>query len=212
MLSAGSVFNSKNSGSFEIVEYINYKEVIIRFIDTGYETSVHLSSVRSGSIMDRMRPSLCGVGFIGSGKYASKVNRRPTRSYGVWIGMIRRCYDVDRKKKNESYKDCTVCDEWHNFQNFAKWFEANYIDGFHLDKDIKIKGNRVYSPDACMFVSVQDNADASLSKSYKFKSPEGCIVDVYNLSRFCRDNKLNTGHMCNVHCGKLKQHKGWKAL
>lgn len=70
--------------------------------------------------------------------------------------MLKRCYDKNWKQKHPTYKDCTVCDEWHNFQNFAQWYEENYyeIPGeiMQLDKDILIKGNKVYSPDTCCFV------------------------------------------------------------
>ena len=52
--------------------------------------------------------------------------------------------------------DCSVYEGWHNFQNFAKWYEDNYYEieeeQMHLDKDILVKGNKVYSPDTCVFV------------------------------------------------------------
>tara|TARA_R110000744_G_scaffold380201_1_gene500145 strand:- start:1165 stop:1539 length:375 start_codon:yes stop_codon:yes gene_type:complete len=41
---------------------------------------------------------------------------------------------------------------------FADWFFLNYTDGLHLDKDILKQGNRVYSPDTCVFVSYQVNS------------------------------------------------------
>ena len=63
---------------------------------------------------------------------------------------------VKFKKKDITYDDCIVCEEWHNFQNFAEWYEENYyeVDGkpTFLDKDILIKGNKIYSPQTCVFV------------------------------------------------------------
>ena len=36
----------------------------------------------------------------------------------------------------------------------------------HLDKDIKCKGNKVYSADTCMFVSAHDNIVDSLNRRW----------------------------------------------
>ena len=70
--------------------------------------------------------------------------------------MLKRCYDEKYHEKHPTYKDCKVCEEWHDFQNFAEWYYNNYyeIEGerMHLDKDILIKRNKVYSPETCVFV------------------------------------------------------------
>ena len=70
--------------------------------------------------------------------------------------MLKRCYSKKCQKKQPAYKGCIVCEEWHNFQNFAKWYEENYydVDGERmcLDKDILVKHNKIYSPDTCIFV------------------------------------------------------------
>lgn len=71
--------------------------------------------------------------------------------------MLNRCYDTKRHEKQPTYKHCIVCDKWLNFQNFAKWYYENYyeIEGqkMCLDKDILYKGNKIYSPETCIFVS-----------------------------------------------------------
>jgi hypothetical protein len=75
--------------------------------------------------------------------------------------MLERCYSEKHRDKHSAYAECTVCDEWHCYQTFAKWYEENYyiIDGerIHLDKDILVKGNKVYSPETCMFVPQRIN-------------------------------------------------------
>lgn len=100
--------------------------------------------------MDKVR----GVGYIGEGKYTSWNSKR---ARGVWDGILCRCYSEDRVIKFPSYRDCTVHEDWHNFQNFAKWFEENYIEGWHLDKDILVPGNKIYGPDTCCFVPQEIN-------------------------------------------------------
>lgn len=73
-------------------------------------------------------------------------------TYSVWSHMIERCYSSDHKIKHASYLGCYVCDEWLTFSVFAKWYDKNHIEGYALDKDIKIIGNKTYSPESCLFV------------------------------------------------------------
>lgn len=74
------------------------------------------------------------------------------KSYKIWGRVLERCYDQKYKKKNPSYNDVTICDEWIKFSNFKTWFDNNYVDGYEIDKDILVQGNKVYSPDTCCFV------------------------------------------------------------
>lgn len=45
---------------------------------------------------------------------------------------------------------------WHNFQNFAEWCytQKEYVENkdWCLDKDVLVKGNKLYSEDTCAFV------------------------------------------------------------
>jgi hypothetical protein len=65
-------------------------------------------------------------------------------------------------KKFNTYLDCSVCEEWHNYQSFCEWFDENYytIEGENvaLDKDILHKGNKIYSPENCCFVPQSINS------------------------------------------------------
>lgn len=72
--------------------------------------------------------------------------------YSVWHSMIRRCYSEYHKKHGPTYIGCSVCEEWRYLSNFKSWFDENYKEGCHLDKDILVQGNKVYSPDTCCFV------------------------------------------------------------
>lgn len=53
-----------------------------------------------------------------------------------------------------------MCDEWHNYQNFARWYEENEYecDGrLHVDKDILFPNCRIYSPKTCLLVPQRIN-------------------------------------------------------
>ena len=114
------------------------------------------SKFKNGQIRCPYERRTYGVGYIGEGKYKVKENGKLTKYYKVWHDMLRRCYDEKFHEKYPTYKDCKVYEEWHNFQNFVEWYESNYyeIEGevMCLDKDILNKGNKIYSPDTCVFV------------------------------------------------------------
>ncbi len=59
------------------------------------------------------------------------------------------------------------------------------------------------------WMSRQDNIEYSQAGTYYFKSPEGVVVEVFNLNKFCRENKLSAGNMHMVLDGKRGHHKGW---
>ena len=73
--------------------------------------------------------------------------------------MLQRCFNVKLKKKQPTYEKVDCCDEWlhferfyewlHNQSNFDKWYENKR---WAIDKDILVKGGKVYSPDTCCLV------------------------------------------------------------
>lgn len=73
--------------------------------------------------------------------------------YQTWAGMLRRCYSAKFQERNPTYKGCTVSDNWLTFTNFKNWMEKQDFEGKQLDKDLIIKGNKLYNPDTCVFVS-----------------------------------------------------------
>lgn len=78
--------------------------------------------------------------------------------YSKWQGMLKRAYYQQYKDKNKTYKDCTVCAEWLLFSSFRVWMIKQDWKGNELDKDILIQGNKVYSPETCLFVSKKVNS------------------------------------------------------
>lgn len=85
-----------------------------------------------------------------------------------------------------------MCKEWHMYENFYKWFKDNYIEGFSLDKDIAIEGNKEYSPTACAFVPQSVNS--------LFAHPETPVVEKYIRGTYAL--------RCYVSC-KYVVFKGW---
>ena len=78
--------------------------------------------------------------------------------YVRWHSMIVRCYSAKSKAKYPTYIGCSVCDEWLTFSNFKEWMVKQDWEGKQIDKDILVQGNKVYSPETCLFVSSQINS------------------------------------------------------
>ena len=91
--------------------------------------------------------------------------------------MIRRCYDNNLKECHNYLEGSCTCEEWHCFQNFAKWFDENYYEvpneKMQLDKDILMKGNKIYSPDTCCFVPHTINSMLTNKRQYRGDEPLG---------------------------------------
>lgn len=78
--------------------------------------------------------------------------------YRKWTSMLQRCFDPKLHKKRPTYAGCQVCDEWLVFSKFRQWMETQDWEGKQLDKDILFPGNKVYSPETCVFVSHRVNS------------------------------------------------------
>lgn len=129
--------------------------------------------------------------------------------YQAWSGMLERCYSGKYQAKKPTYIGCAVCNEWLTFSKFRAWMLKQDWQGKQIDKDIRVKGNKIYSAETCMFVTNKENSVEALARRYSFVSPSGEIVEIYNMTEFCRNNGLQQGNMSRVHTGKYKYHKDW---
>lgn len=118
-----------------------------------------------------------GVGIYEEGKYKAKINRENTKEYDSWYAMIRRCYSENELLGHPTYKGCLVSKEFIHFQEYGDWFQDNYytIDGEKvcLDKDILVKGNKIYSPDKCIFAPQSVNNLLTKRSDNRGKNPVG---------------------------------------
>ena len=150
----GKVCKSKSSGDFKILKYNDARNVEIQFINTGFETIATLGNIKNGKVKDLYLPSVYGVGIIGT-KYPSEVNRVKTKEYVLWQNMFQRCYSTTLKKRNPTYEGCEVSNNFKYFEYFYEWCHKQIgfnNEGWQLDKDLLIKGNKVYSEDFCVFI------------------------------------------------------------
>ena len=168
-----------------ITRYRKYSDIDIYFpeYDWTFKNSAY-KEFKKGNIACPYEKRVYGVGYLGEGKYKAYENGKKTKCYRTWYDMLRRCYDEKNLKRNPTYIDSEVCDKWLNFQNFAKWFYENYYEikgqKMCLDKDILYKGNKIYSPDTCVFVPHNINVLFTKRDNNRGKYPIGVCYHKQN--------------------------------
>ena len=179
----GKVLSSTNYGDFKIIKYVSAKEILVKFLKTGTEVWCTRKNAFEGGVKDKYFPTICGVGYYG--------NALPKRScpkiemaYSVWFKMLSRCYDA-RIKQAKNYSDCSVSEYFASFEHFSTWYLSQVgsdQNNWQLDKDLLVKGNRVYSEDTCCLVPAEIN---NLLRRYT-KESDTCKGVYYNkrLSKF----------------------------
>ena len=172
----GKRFTNKKGCEFIVLERVNSKNVLIKFLDENeYCCEISYSKCVRGNVKNPFFPSVCNIGYLGikADGCVPRVskNGKTIREYRVWSGMLNRCYGRDKKPqsyKHSNYEYCTVCERWLCFANFLE--DLPLIENYHywldhpnervsLDKDYKQFGlkEKIYSLETCRFVSFEEN-------------------------------------------------------
>lgn len=195
----GEISKTNEGYEIKIVEYNRNDDIWVEFQDE-YKVKVHTTynNFKKGNVKNAYHPSVYNIGYIGIGKYKTGTSEKMLRVYSEWHSMLKRCYSEDFHKKEPTYISCEVCKEWLCFQNYAKWREDNYYEcnneGMQLDKDILVKGNKIYSPETCIFVPQRINVLFTKSNRKRGEYPIGVNYekDGNKLVSYCsifHDNK-----------------------
>lgn len=138
----------------KIIKYNKANDIVVEFQDD-YKGVVHTqySNFQRGNVRNPFYPFAYGVGITGD-KYSTRI-----KEYQIWINMMARCFDDKLKEKYPTYKYATCCEEWLYYPNFYEWLHSQpnfnkWYNGrrWNLDKDILVKGNKVYSPETTCLV------------------------------------------------------------
>lgn len=131
--------------------------------------------------------------------------------YKVWSHMLGRCYSNKHHEQRPSYINCSVCEEWLRFSTFKAWMQDQEWEGNELDKDLLLPGNKVYSPETCVFVSRQVNSFVIEVKSSRGAWPIG--VSWYTVGEKFRAQCSNPFVNKNEHLGYFttpeEAHQAW---
>lgn len=124
-------------------------------------------------------------------------------AYRAWFNMINRVYG----KNQGSYSDCSISKEWQRFSAFLSWWEANYKEGYQLDKDILYEGNREYGPKTCLYVPAQVN-----SMEAKRRNPRGSLPGVTfdkNLGKYKAQRESGKDRYLGYFTTPEEAHEAW---
>ena len=132
--------------------------------------------------------------------------------YGRWIDMLRRCYSKKFHEKKPTYLGCTVCKEWLTFSSFREWMITQDWKGKELDKDLLFEGNKMYSPETCVFVSREANVFVVTRGKSRGKYLIGCY---WNKSKkkfqaLCCNPFTKKQEYLGLFDTELEAHLAWK--
>ena len=173
----GAEFETNRSGKCKVIEYINFHNIIVEFENPKFVVKTSLQCLKTGKVFNPLTPILFNKGVVGVGNYSSANERE----YYLWTSMLERSCCSKFKSKHSTYADVAVCEDWLDFQNFAAWcntqklFNAKDDKGksYHLDKDILVKGCKVYSPETCRFIPQRLNKLLSTRNKLRGEYPLG---------------------------------------
>lgn len=132
--------------------------------------------------------------------------------YSKWTEMIKRCYSEKYQTNKPTYRGCTVCEEWLTFSNFKAWMESQDWKGKQLDKDLLKEGNKIYSPDYCIFVERKINMFVTDSGAARGEYMIGVHFHI-PLGKFqaeCRNPFIKKSEYLGIFNTELDAHLAWK--
>lgn len=187
-VSIGDVFTLHQGNEIEIIDIIDSNRVQIKFLETGTITWITSRSIRKGIIRDCMRPSVYGIGYVGT--YDAVDNS----IHQLWRSMIKRV------TQGKAYADVTIHPDFLNYSKFeayvkempnADLWKAD-TSAYHFDKDLIDPTARQYGPGLVCFLSAKDNMLESQLRKYLKREPTGELADAITLSHsLLRDKYRN---------------------
>lgn len=172
----GDTFTTNSGCTVKVIVYENSRNVTVEFQDEHRHTvKTILTNIRLGNVKNPYLPSVWGMGYIGYGRYKTRKDGKASLEYQTWKDMIERCYNTSFHATRPTYIGCSVCLEWLNFQVFAEWYTNHlfYGLGYHLDKDILVEGNKIYSAETCCLVPAALNGLLNDRSNDRGNHPQG---------------------------------------
>ena len=154
----------------------NAMNLQVEFEDGTIVDGIRMENFYSGKVRNINYPYSYGFGYIGLGEYKTiKEDGKTTLEYRTWSGVLERCYSEKFKLDNPTYIDCVCSQYFHNFQNFAEWYQENLWSEncTVIDKDILHKNSKLYSEDTCVLVDQRLNNLFTKSNKARGISPIG---------------------------------------
>lgn len=212
----GRLMKSNNYGDFRVIDKLPDNKVLIKFINTGYETIVKCCHLYTGHVRDHTVGRLVYGWGINDADYQIYTEKGKCPIYVLWSHILERCFCQKYKKKQPTYIGVTVTDEWQYFSNFRKWvldeqpnknWERCVPDKDLLDFERNIK---CYSKLTVVFIDMKINNFINSNSG----SRGNCLLGVTPYGGRYR-SQCNNPHTCKTeHIGiyetERAAHKAWQ--
>ena len=164
----GRVFKTNNYGDVVVLEYNNTRDVTIKFLNTNNVRSVGMSELKKGEVRDNEAFPVYKVGVMDIPNELKRGKPRP-KEYSIWNGVRQRCYNENIRYCSPTYQGVEMSENFKKYSYFKEWCNKQVgfdQEGWQLDKDILVKGNKLYSEDTCCFVPPEINCAITNKKVY----------------------------------------------
>lgn len=121
---------------------------------------------------------ILGVG-INDGKCLTRVGGKIAKEYNHWRGLLERCYEPKYQRRKPTYVGCQASENFKSYSYFHGWCQRQIgfgREGYHLDKDLIFKGNKLYSEDTCLFLPRELNTLFMSCKAARGDLPVGVTL------------------------------------
>lgn len=195
----GKIAKNINGTPMQVIKDIDSRKVEIQFLDEFEHVKIcAYNHFLDGKVRNPYDKTKLGIGYLGVPKIkVDKIIYK--KAYNKWASMFERCYS---NKQYTTYANASVCEEWHNFQNFLSWFVDNYFeeegDFIELDKDIVKKNNKTYSPDTCILVPREINRAVLKRKSGRNDYPIGVNYRCENKKYYASHGNIKIGYFDTI--------------
>lgn len=177
VIQGGKVYSTNSFGDLIVINYEKWDNVLVKFLNTGYITVARIGDIKDGKVSDRSVPTVFGVGILGDS--ITQINGKLRKDYNVWSNMLARCYCSCQQEIAPTYKGCSVSDNFKNYSYFQAWYNSQQgcDQDWFLDKDILVRGNKIYSEEVCVLVPREINNLFTKRQNHRGKYPIGVTVD-----------------------------------
>ena len=144
---------------------------------------------------------------------------RNEKLYHIYHGMRQRCLNPNNPNY-QAYggRGIGICEEWlDNYDCFCEWAKnCGYRDGLTIDRE---DPNGNYCPENCRWLTLEENSARANIGRHKNStklinpvgvSPDGIVVKIENLTKFCSTYGLNLSCVSAALHGRMPYKKsGW---
>lgn len=156
--------NTLTNCTFMCAKHGEFKNRPYNVVHQGGNTNGCKLCGRENLSCKRRQKKLYGVGINDWSDLVSVSYSKKIPEYQMWKDLLKRVYSERYHEKSPTYIGVSVDERWHSMKNFIsdvsklKNYDKALYEGWALDKDIVLFGNKHYSFDTCCFVPPEINS------------------------------------------------------